>query len=151
MSHCLTQYGVPGTRWQPTIQRLPGLAGIASAEHGGLTSNTGPRPHRAAIHGHNPACLVVLRMTGHGKTDVADLLWHVVADSFPALFFETVAPIKPVNAAVILMIPTSRVGGMYDGVMGIMTELVLRSVLFRRRKVHRHAAVHGSPGTSPVF
>src|SRR5206468_3067513 len=75
---------------------------------------------------------------------------HVVADPLPTLFAYPVMPVQPVNAAVILVIPAARVGRMDDCIMRIVAELVLAAVLFRRREVHGHAAVHGLPGASLI-
>src|SRR5262249_31966456 len=77
------------------------------------------------------------------------LLWHVIPDPLPSLLL-TIVQIKPVNAAVILMIPTPGIGGMDDGIVGIVTKLVLGPIFFRRRKVHGHATIHGPPRTAPI-
>src|SRR5436190_20279752 len=112
---------MPRAGRQSPIEPLPGLAAIARAKHRGFAFHAGAWPHRSAVHRHDPQGLVIPRVTGHGEADVADFFRHVVPDPLPPLFFDIVLPVEPVDAAMILVIPTTRVGRMDYGVMWIVT------------------------------
>src|SRR5215470_4797416 len=150
MRHRLTQNRMPRARRQAAIEPLPRLTAVATAKDGRFSFDTRARPHGSAIHRNNPDGVVVFGMAGHRKTDIADLFRHVVPDALPALLSGAVLPVEPVNTAMILVIPASRIRGMNDRVMGIVSVFVFAAVFFRRREIHRNTAVHRPPRIAEI-
>src|SRR5258706_13335273 len=109
----------PSSLRQAGVLALPGFAGISSDIGRGLPIRTCPRPDRAAVHRKDPNRIRIARMKDDRKSDVADLLRHVIADAFP----DPPRTIHLVNAAVILLVEPIRHQRMQVHAMWVVTEL----------------------------
>src|SRR5690606_15114167 len=98
----------PGLRFRQTdIEALPGVSAVLRAVGRRLAAGAGARPHPAAVHREHPGAVVVARVDHHRETDVADRLWHRLADAHPGVG----GMIEAVDAAVVLLVEPVRVGG----------------------------------------
>src|SRR5216683_7748196 len=90
---------------ETAVLSLPRSARVTRPVNRRAPIGTGARPHRGRVHRKYPRSVGISRMYDDSKSDVSDLLRHVVADSNPIV----ARPIDTIDAAMILLVEPVRI------------------------------------------